>query len=621
MTFSDKALEYFARHRIQPSIAQEVGVEEAGDNIVYPRGRRRSLRPGGHTVQPSGQPLKVWWPRGRQPSEAVLLCEGESDGLSAESHRPGIPSEAGLPPLSVVAVPGTGFPVQRLVDELEQAGASQVFLAFDGDQAGRGFAQRATEPLRAAGIRPCVVDLPDGSDLADCLAGADDPGAWLANALVDAEAAAEEAADVVAAQNSSWSPVDLTPALDGREAENQPAFLVREDGVHLLYERKLHTFFAEPESAKGWLALQACVELISDGRHVLYIDFEDSETTLVGRLLALGCTHDQIAECVTYIRPDEPLTDSAKADLDAAIAHGPALVVIDGVTEALTIFGLDLNDNSDSARFYEQLPRPMVRAGAAVFLIDHVAKDRDGRGRFAIGAQHKLAGVDVAYSLEVVEPFGRGRDGVVKVTVVKDRPGHVRQYADERNRIAEMKLSSDAESGEVTISLAPPGDATAWRPTFLMGRISEAIAAEPGMTTRGIREGVPGNNAAKQVALRLLIADRYVDRVQDGQANRHYSLRPFTEDGAPDDTVPTAPRPRPDRAQAHPGHSVPRAPAPIGGTARGTDDGEPRDRVQPCPPLEILPLSPSCVCPRPASTPRPWGRECDKCKKPVEVAA
>ena len=100
----------------------------------------------------------------------------------------------------------------------------------------------------------------------------------------------------------------------------------------------------------------------------------------------------------------------------------PYFAVIDGVTEALTIFGLDLNDNADSARWYQQLPRPIVRRGAAVLLIDHVTKDREGRGRFAIGAQHKLAGVDVAYGVEVVEPFGGGRDGLVKVTVAKDRP-------------------------------------------------------------------------------------------------------------------------------------------------------------------------------------------------------
>ena len=69
-------------------------------------------------------------------------------------------------------------------------------------------------------------------------------------------------------------------------------------------------------------------------------------------------------------------------------------MVIDGVTEAMTMHGLELKDNADVAKFVELLPRPLARMGAAVVLVDHVAKDTGGRGRFAIGAPHKLAGID-----------------------------------------------------------------------------------------------------------------------------------------------------------------------------------------------------------------------------------
>ena len=51
---------------------------------------------------------------------------------------------------------------------------------------------------------------------------------------------------------------------------------------------------------------------------------------------------------------------------------------------------------------YRSSIRPIAAAGAAVVLIDHVAKDKEKRGRYAIGAQHKLAGVAVAYGIEVL---------------------------------------------------------------------------------------------------------------------------------------------------------------------------------------------------------------------------
>ena len=47
-----------------------------------------------------------------------------------------------------------------------------------------------------------------------------------------------------------------------------------------------------------------------------------------------------------------------------------------------------------------------------MLLVDHVTKSKDDRGRYAIGAQAKLAGIDgAAYSVKMVSPFGRGRTG------------------------------------------------------------------------------------------------------------------------------------------------------------------------------------------------------------------
>ncbi len=220
--------------------------------------------------------------------------------------------------------------------------------------------------------------------------------------------------------------------------------------------------------------------------------------------------------------------------------------------------------NIDVAKWLDLLPRPLREPRAAVLTIDHVVKDKEARGRYAIGAQHKLAGVDCAYTATVLEPFGRGRDGKVKLTVMKDRPGHVRGYADE-GTAAIVHLTSRAD-GAVVISLEPP-DAGPFRPTALMERVSRVIEETPGISKRGIRD-VKGQHAAKDLAVELLLSEGYIRREQEGQATKHYSTRPYREE---EDRAPV-PEPCPDRAPAHPESNRAPVPPPLRHGAQGAVD-------------------------------------------------
>lgn len=408
---------------------------------------------------------------------------------------------------------------------------------------------------------------------------------------------------------TSWGPVDLRPVLAGEAPDDAPAFLTRADGPRLLYAGKLHQVAGEPEAGKGWFACLAVVERLAAGERAVYIDFEDSEVSIVARLRALGATDEALLERFAYVRPHEPLTNVNVGELTALLyVEPPALVVVDGVTEALTIHGLDLSSNADIARWLELLPRVVTRAGAACLLVDHVTKDRETRARFAIGAQHKLAGIDVAYGLEVVEPFGRGRSGEVKVVVAKDRPGHVRQHEID-GRIADMHLTSSAE-GAVTVELRAPDAAAEFRPTVLMGRISEVVEADPGLSTNSIERGVKGKTDAKRHGLRLLIAEGYIDARQEGNARCHYSLRPFVETA---DLAPS-PQPRPNLAPANPTADLAPSPLPSRGSeARGEANGE-TETARPRPP--------TCTCPQPAPSPRSSGQPvCATCRQPIREEA
>jgi hypothetical protein len=353
----------------------------------------------------------------------------------------------------------------------------------------------------------------------------------------------ERVADVVTgtAGRTTWTPVALQDVLDGRATDPPPVFLRRDDGRGLFYAGGVHALFGEPEACKGWIALHTAAECLDDGGRVLYVDFEDSPASVVGRLLAIGANRDAVLERFVYVRPDEPLVEAAVREFKAA-CHGVTLAILDGVTEALTLHGLDLASNTDVAKWLDKLPRPLARAGAAVLMIDHVTKDREQRGRYAIGAQHKLAGVDCAYAVKVLEPFARGRDGKVHITVTKDRPGHVRGSAVD-GRVADVLLTSSPDGGvTVTVQSAAESSPATFRPTVLMERVSRAVEEHPGLSKRAIRDAVRGRAKHVDLARELLTAEGFITTRRDGQADRYESVRLFRND-VENDRVP----PRPDR--------------------------------------------------------------------------
>jgi hypothetical protein len=354
---------------------------------------------------------------------------------------------------------------------------------------------------------------------------------------------------------TTWAPIPLDAVLNGDDGETHPSMLARTDGRCLLYPARVHALHAEPEALKSWLALKACAERIAAGEAVLYLDFEDSPASVVQRLLDLGVAPAAIAERFIYIRPDEPLTPAAMHDLDQALSAEPTLAVIDGVTEAYTQLGLNPMDNVDIATWLDLLPRKFARAGVTVLTLDHVVKDRENRGRYAIGGQHKLAGVDVAYSLKVLQPFARGRDGLVSITVQKDRAGRVREFAAD-GQVALLRAVSGPD-GSVRIKLEPPEQsaAGAFRPTLLMERVSRAVEATPGLTKTAIREAVRGKAKQIDLARETLISEGYIEARHDGpQAVRHYSTTPFCmpDDANPVPPSPPRPNPVPGRAETYP---------------------------------------------------------------------
>jgi len=340
----------------------------------------------------------------------------------------------------------------------------------------------------------------------------------------------------------TWQPLDLTPYLTGTATRTEPTLMPREDGQHLLYPGLVSSIYGESESGKSLLVQIECVRLVTAGQHVLFIDNESDAQSVTERLLTFGATPEAIAARFHYVRPEASTRGPAEAAAFTALLGGTyALAVIDGVTDALGLFGYSTKDNDEVGRWLKEVPGKLAQhTGAAVVLVDHVTKNGETRGRFAIGAQAKLSGLTgAAYLAEVIENLGRGCKGVVQLRIAKDRPGAVREHcgefrkADRTQVAAVITIDSTTSRPEVTVA-GPSGERRAtddeFRPTTLMERVSGFVGEGGRPSQRTILAAVPGKSTYVIKALRILIDEGYVRAEQvSAQKHEHVSARPYVE--------------------------------------------------------------------------------------------
>jgi len=330
---------------------------------------------------------------------------------------------------------------------------------------------------------------------------------------------------------AGWAFVDLGAILDGSYDPPVPTMGLRTDGTGLLYPGRVHSFSGEPGGGKTWLGLHHVAEVLADGGTAGMIDYEDTPAAIVARLVALGVDQVSIRERFHYVSPDGAVD---RDTVERLVALALDLWLIDSVGEALAVEGLSPNADDEVAQWYRRLPRPLAAGGAAVELLDHVAKDRETRGSWAIGSQRKLAAIDgAAYVVDVVKAPTKDEDGQLKIKCAKDRHGtHRRSHV-----VAEVAIVNGEGDG-VTVVVNRPTDN--FRPTNLMERIStwmrkreleapfskNAITKDPG--------GPTGNKAALGAALGKLVEEKYVDLKRLSTGHEYRLLRPYTEKDDPE---------------------------------------------------------------------------------------
>lgn len=294
----------------------------------------------------------------------------------------------------------------------------------------------------------------------------------------------------------------------------------------------------------SWLALVAVVEILDLGGSAIYLDFEDTAGGIIRRLLALGATPDQLAARFDYRQIATKFGAAEKVELARSLDRlNPDLVVIDGVGEALTRQGFSEDKADDVNVWTDMLPRPIARTGAAVLMLDHVAKDPEQRGRWARGSGAKLAVVDGAsYQIKVRTSFSRHRSGRVDMIVAKDRPGGVGAIGE---TAAQVSIDPHADGARVVIRLDPhavdQAATDSWKPTVLMGRLFRALEdASMPLTAGGLLNLVHSDKASmKREALARLIAEGYLAEAS-GRPKTLRILRQY-ETGAGDSDRRNAP--------------------------------------------------------------------------------
>lgn len=328
----------------------------------------------------------------------------------------------------------------------------------------------------------------------------------------------------------TWRPQDPTSVLNGTWRPPVPTVGHRSDGLGLFYRGKQHTVASESEAGKTWFVLSATQDELQAGNHVVYLDFEDDLGSTITRLRAIGVPREMIVSHFHYIRPEEPLSSqNGLMRLGEVMATQPTLAVIDGVTEAMTLHGLDPINNSDCAHFGRMLPRRLAEWGAATVSLDHVTKSVETRRHYAIGAVHKLNGLNgAAFVLENVAPFGIGVTGRSRIRIAKDRPGQLRRSSVPGSMFwfADLVINSHApEFAEIDVASPSQNGVSTFRPTILMARLWQCVSANGPIAKRNAMDMVGGNREQLSRAFNLLIMEGYITK-----DTPHSAVKQFAED-------------------------------------------------------------------------------------------
>lgn len=338
--------------------------------------------------------------------------------------------------------------------------------------------------------------------------------------------------------DASWVPVDLGPAVRGEVVKAEPSLLRREDGRALFYERAVNGVWSDSGEGKSMVAAAIVAQEITAGRHAVWVDFEDDETTIVERLVDIfGVDGAVIVERLHYLRPASPFGGRAvQVVAELVVTHDVALVVIDSQGEAFALEGIVEDRDLEVGTWLRRVARTLADLGPAIVIIDHSTKAKDNP-LFPSGSKRKRAALTGAgYFLEAPTPLTREHGGRLRLTCAKDRHGHWR-----RGEIAAVVDFHVYPDGGTSVKVWPPLGADTGSPDQKLRILARAAiratkAAEHPLSLRELLAlmNVKGRDTDKRAAIDYAIGAGAI-RAEPGprRATLHTYIRDLDPEATP----------------------------------------------------------------------------------------
>ena len=208
---------------------------------------------------------------------------------------------------------------------------------------------------------------------------------------------------------------DLGPAFRGELPE--PEVLVDD----LLYDQGVHMLSGHPGAGKSVLAMHIAWLVMVEGRHVIWLDYEQGARMTGQRFREMGVPGDLIDERLHWAWYQRKVVDELPA---VAAAYPGALIVLDSMSKVLSTSEIDEYSNPEVLAWTVKVIEFAKTHQLPVLILDHVTKD-DKNSDYARGAGTKQADVDVHWKITKLEEFNREQVGLVEMSLHKDRDAYL----------------------------------------------------------------------------------------------------------------------------------------------------------------------------------------------------
>lgn len=313
-------------------------------------------------------------------------------------------------------------------------------------------------------------------------------------------------------RRTSWAPVSAY--FDGElPPPPTPTILSTRQGTSLILPATTNLLFGASTVGKTWIALVAAAQELRKGNRVLWIDYEYSLDKLRNRLDTLRVPRDRW-NLLDYVSPRDALTVKGGTsnfygmDFLPLVASVPySFAVVDALTGALSVEGLDPNVGPDVEALYRVLGKTLTDYGAAVLFIDHEGKSKERDVRYSIGSERKLSGLTgVSLRAEGVTPFGRATydtlRGEVHIKVAKDREGYLTNGTDQLIARVEYLAHPD---GKLDVHVDRAADVVLRPPEHVLRAVVAFLREEPGSSGNAVEKWLIAEGVAADKTIRKVV--------------------------------------------------------------------------------------------------------------------